>query len=158
MRKEFRKSNVTPLQRDIVKSYRQSGLSQREFAARLPLNPKTGKPYNERTIRKWIGGERSTRNLEPILKQRGQKFLQVFKVNGEEKSFVLRTPRGKSLLQMLTDKDTVAMRKQAIIDAYRDPKKTDSDPMKLSSDDIELDDIGKASTVSGAHAYNLLYE
>jgi aspartate/methionine/tyrosine aminotransferase len=154
MRKEFRSRNDTPLSRDIRRAYAQSGLTQKQFAARLPVNPKTGKPYNDRTIRKWIGGERSTRNIEPTLHQPGAstRFVQQFKTSsGETKSFRLRAPRGKSILDYLVSDQGEKAIRQAIANAYKGRYATDD-----VDENVELLSIA-AATNSGKKVYNLNY-
>lgn len=156
MRKEFRSQNDTALSRDIQRAYRESGLTQKEFARRLPANPKTGKPYNDRTIRKWIGGERSTKNIEPTLHKQNR-FVQVFKTpSGMTKSFRVRAPRGKSVLDYLVSDAGQDAIKQAIAKAYSESGSTKNFNDLDDYNDVELTSIMEAVN-SGKRVYNLSY-
>src|SRR4051812_18412147 len=67
----------TSEQSELRAIWRKSGLTQEQFAARyIGNNPRTHKPYNARTLRKWMSGE-IKRTTTPIAQiHRGGGYFQ----------------------------------------------------------------------------------
>lgn len=77
-------------------------LTQREFLdVGVGLNPRTGKPYNTRTLRKWLTGERdASRAIEHSLRE--NTFQQRVKVGNDVYAPTLVKPKGRSGLDLFT--------------------------------------------------------
>lgn len=130
---------------EFVKGSEQRHLTQREYLDwTLGNNPKTGKPYNERTLRKWLGGERKADKAVARAQQGGgtvnvrfeDRKGQVFSVN-------VGNTEGASRLDILTPKRQADLRrtaKKALKEKYvrpegapQPPSKPGDTPKKLKS-------------------------
>lgn len=90
--------------RTVVRKEEQRELTQREFLdVAIGNNPRTGKPYNTRTLRKWLGGERKAdRVIERA--QAGGGIIQqsVVDETGNRYSVTVANPVGRSRLDLYT--------------------------------------------------------
>ncbi len=78
-------------------------LTQREFLdVAFGLNPRTGKPYNTRTLRKWLSGERSAAQAVERSKERTYTINQRVRVGDRFESTNLVKPSGRSGLDLFT--------------------------------------------------------
>lgn len=88
---------------DIVASKEGRKLTQREFLdVAFGTNPRTGKPYNTRTLRKWLSGERDAKNAVELSISRTYSFQQRVVINDQDYGPVLTKPSGRSGLDLFT--------------------------------------------------------
>lgn len=107
------KSQDANYRKHLRETWKRSGLTQSEFAKTLPVNPKTGKPYNARTIRKIMSGERGVQHFRQAESSRTSVFVQRFVQNGQTFSQRVEKPAGISITELDTPKGKRAVR-QAI--------------------------------------------
>jgi hypothetical protein len=91
-------------QKALRRAWERSGLTQKRFIRELDLiNPRTGKPYHDRTLRKWLGGERSMKRVEPQLRRGGGYYQQhFFDDEGRHYSVIVANPIQNTKLDMFT--------------------------------------------------------
>lgn len=89
-------------------------LTQREFLdVAFGNNPKTGKPYNTRTLRKWLKGERDATKAVQHSTRDTYSFQQAVKVGDQEYGPVLTKPSGASGLDLFTPGGRKRLRRAA---------------------------------------------
>lgn len=89
--------------RTVVKRDEGRNLTQREFLdVAFGNNPRTGKPYNERTLRKWLAGERNASKAVEYSTSKTYSFQQRVRVEDQEYGPVLTKPSGASGLDLFT--------------------------------------------------------
>lgn len=90
----------------FVKRDEDRALTQREYLdVTFGLNPQTGKPYNERTLRKWLTGER--RADRPVARARagGGTITQTVILPGDQvRSVGIAIPQGRNRLNLFAPK------------------------------------------------------
>lgn len=78
-------------------------LTQREFLdVAFGNNPRTGKPYNTRTLRKWLNGERDATKAVQQSKSRTYTITQNVKLGDRYESTNLVKPSNRSGLDLFT--------------------------------------------------------
>lgn len=78
-------------------------LTQREFLdVAFGVNPKTGKPYNTRTLRKWLKGERDASQAVEHSKRDTYSFQQRVRIGDQEFAPNLTKPSRVSGLDLFT--------------------------------------------------------
>lgn len=78
-------------------------LTQREFLdVGFGLNPRTSKPYNTRTLRKWLSGERSAAQAVEFSKEKTYTINQRVRVGDRFESTNLVKPSNRSGLDLFT--------------------------------------------------------
>lgn len=81
--------------RSVVKSEEQRELTQQEFLdVAFGNNPRTGKPYNPRTLRKWLGGERDATAAVEHSKRDTWSFQQRVQIGDDQYAPTLTKPSG----------------------------------------------------------------
>lgn len=95
--------------RSFVKRDEQRELTQREYLDTVfGLNPRTGKPYNERTLRKWLSGERKADTVVARAKAGGGTIQQTYTVviDKERRTFSqdIAIPVERNRLELFTPK------------------------------------------------------
>ncbi len=87
----------------VVSMQEQRELTQREFLdVAFGLNPRTNKPYNTRTLRKWLTGERSAAKAVEQSTRRTYAFQQKVTVGEDTYGPNLIKPSGASGLDLFT--------------------------------------------------------
>jgi len=78
-------------------------LTQREFLdVAFGNNPRTDKPYNTRTLRKWLNGERNASKAVEHSTRDTYSFQQRVRVGDQDYGPVLTKPSGRSGLDLFT--------------------------------------------------------
>lgn len=90
--------------RALVSKEEKRQLTQQEFLdTAIGNNPRTGKPYNARTLRKWLGNERSAKQAVARASEGGGLIQQnVTDETGSRYSITLANPVGRSRLDLYT--------------------------------------------------------
>lgn len=90
--------------RAVIRKEEQRELTQREFLdVAFGTNPRTGKPYNTRTLRKWLGNERRADNAVTRAEQGGGIIQQVVEDDkGNRYSVTVANPVNRSRLDLYT--------------------------------------------------------
>lgn len=98
----------------VVRSEEQRSLTQQEFLdVAFGVNPRTGKPYNPRTLRKWMSGERSADRAVERSKSATHSFQQFVEIDGNVYAPTLTKPSGHSGLDLWTKTGRKQVRKAA---------------------------------------------
>lgn len=90
--------------RAVIAREEKRELTQREFLdVAVGNNPRTGKPYNTRTLRKWLADERRADRAVARAEQGGGIIQQVVEdEQGNRYSVTVANPVGQSRLKMFT--------------------------------------------------------
>ena len=100
--------------RNVVKRDEGRRLTQREFLdVAFGNNPKTGKPYNPRTLRKWLSGERNAQLAVEHSKRDTFSFQQRVQIGDETYAPTLTKPSGRSGLDLFTSSGRKRIRRAA---------------------------------------------
>jgi hypothetical protein len=87
----------------VVQKQEGRKLTQREFLdVAFGNNPRTGKPYNSRTLRKWLNNERNAASAVEHSKRDTYSFQQRVTINDQDYGPVLTKPSGASGLDLFT--------------------------------------------------------
>lgn len=87
----------------VVRASEGRELTQREFLdVAFGMNPKTGKPYNTRTLRKWLKGERDASQAVEHSTRDTYSFQQRVNIKGQEFAPNLTKPSRVSGLDLFT--------------------------------------------------------
>jgi hypothetical protein len=91
---------------EVVKRVDDRRLTQREYLdATFGVNPATGKPYNERTLRKWISGERKADRVVARAKAGGGTLTQTVELpDGQYRRVNIAVPMNRNRLDLFTQK------------------------------------------------------
>lgn len=85
----------------VVRSQEDRTLTQREFLdVAFGNNPRTGKPYNPRTLRKWLGKERDATQAVEHSKHDSWSFQQYVSVGYQDYGVTLTKPANRSGLDL----------------------------------------------------------
>lgn len=92
--------------RSVVLREEKRHLTQQEFLnVAVGNNPRTGKPYNSRTLRKWLGNERSASRAVDTANRGGGLIQQTIEdEKGNRYSVTIANPEGRSRLDLYTPK------------------------------------------------------
>lgn len=89
--------------RRVIRKNEGRELTQREFLdVAFGNNPKTGKPYNTRTLRKWLNNERNAQAAVEHSTRDTYSFQQRVTIEGNDYGPVLIKPSGRSGLDLFT--------------------------------------------------------
>lgn len=85
----------------VVKRDEQRELTQQEFLdVSFGNNPRTGKPYNPRTLRKWLKGERNAQQAVRHSESDSWSFQQFVSVDEQDYGVTLTKPANRSGLEL----------------------------------------------------------
>jgi hypothetical protein len=114
---------------EVVKREDGRHLSQREYLdTTFGVNPATGKPYNERTLRKWVAGERKADKVVSRAKAGVGTLTQTVIIPGEHEQFRrvnIEVPIGRNRLDLFTPKgiqDRKRVAREVITEQNATPK------------------------------------
>lgn len=100
--------------RNVVKRDEGRRLTQREFLdVAFGNNPKTGKPYNPRTLRKWLSGERNATAAVQHSKRDTYSFQQRVQIGDDTYAPTLIKPSGRSGLDLFKPSGRKRIRRAA---------------------------------------------
>lgn len=100
--------------RNVVKRDEGRQLTQREFLdVAFGNNPRTGKPYNPRTLRKWLKGERNASAAVEHSTRDTFSFQQRVQIGDETYAPTLTKPSGRSGLDLFTPSGRKRIRRAA---------------------------------------------
>lgn len=102
------------LARSVVRREQDRELTQQEFLdVSFGVNPRTNRPYNPRTLRKWLSGERSAARAVEHSTRDTYSFQQTTSVEGQDYGVTLTKPSGRSGLDLWRPRRRADIRRAA---------------------------------------------